>query len=253
MPHALTVCREYSADRINAVANHPDVRPWVGGTGPIDLSPVVANLANVLLMGEGGGVLFVCLAPGLYEAHTQFLPEARGANALQAVKDALFWVFTRTDCIEITTRVPDGNAAALGLVRSIRGTHLFDRPKAWETPSGLVGVKYYSTTLAEWVRHEDRLVASGEAFHDKLAEAKLRMGASNPPHDDDDAHDRYVGAAVEMIGAGQIDKGIAFYTRWAVFAGYVPVRQIATNPPLLDIGDAVLAVRGDSFDVLLCR
>lgn len=248
----LSVAREVTAERLNDIVNHPDVRPWVGGTGPLDLTPIVANPANVLLMREGGGLLFIRLDAGLYEVHTQFVPEVRGELALQATKDALLWMFTRTDCIEIVTKVPDGNVAAKALVRSIKGTLQFHRPNAWLGPDGLIGVSYYGLSLGEWVRSEDRLPAVGEWFHEKLAAAKTEAGAA-PLHDDDDTHDRYVGAAVEMIAAGQVTKGIGFYDRWAVFAGYVPIRQIAENPVLIDIGDAVLAVRDNDFDVLLCR
>lgn len=249
----LSVVREFSAERINAVVNHPGVRPWVGGSGPLDLSQVVADPRNVLLMGEGGGLLFIRLADGLYEVHTQFLPEARGPSALAAVLDGLRYMFTRTDCIEVATKVPDGNVGASALIRSIHGTFQFHRPAAFQTATGLVGVKYYSMTLAEWVRNTDSLEAVGEWFHQRLADAKAKAGASLPIHDDDDAHDRYVGAVCEMIIGGQIAKGLEFYRRWAVFAGYVPAQLIAVSPPIIDIGDAILAVRERDFDVLLCR
>lgn len=248
----LTVHREFAADNINAVVAHPDVRPWVGGTGPLDLTSVVADPNNVLLMGEGGGLLFQCLAPGLYEVHTQFIPEARGPRALQAVKDALRWMFTKTDCIEVVTKVPDGNVAAYALVRAIKGTCQFHRPNAWLGPNGLTGVRYYSMTLAEWVRNADGLEERGHWFHQQLEAAKTESNAA-PLHDDDNAHDRYVGATCEMVLGGQIAKALDFYRRWAIFAGYIPAQLIAVNPPVIDIGDAILAVKDGGFDVLLCR
>lgn len=251
---SLSVCREYAAERINAVVNDPGVRPWVGaGSHRLDLTPVIANPANVLMMGQGGGLVFTQSEPGVYEVHTQFVPEARGAAALQAVHDALRWMFTRTDAVEIVTKVPDGNKAALGLVRSIRGEHLFSRPNVWPTDSGPVGVGYYSKTIMQWASHADGLAETGDWFHEKLEAAKTAQGASAPIHDDDDAHDRYVGAAAEMIMAGQIVKGVNFYNHWARFAGYGLISIIGQNPILLDIGDAVLAVRDDDFEVILCR
>jgi hypothetical protein len=254
MPFAsLSVCREFSAERINAVANHPEVRPWVGGAGPIDMTPVVADLRNVLLMGQGGGLLFVNLDPGLYEVHTQFVPEARGPQALLAVLDALRWMFTRTDCMEIVTRVPDGNLAAAALVKKIGGEFQFYRPHVWQTDHGLVGVKYYAQTLNSWVLKTDELAQVGDWFHEKLAAAKVAQGSAAPIHDDDDAHDRYVGAAAEMIVNGQVAKGISFYNRWAKFSGYATVSLIAANPFVIDIQDALLAVRGHDLEVLLCR
>src|SRR6185437_13841247 len=107
------------------------------------------------LMGEGGGVLFQCLAPGLYEAHCQFLPETRGAQSIQAVKDALRWMFIRSDAVEIVTRVPEGNKGALGLVRAIHGQKLFDREKVWPVGGNLQGVGYYGLTLMQWAGKAD--------------------------------------------------------------------------------------------------
>lgn len=252
---ALCVSREYSAERVNSVVNHPDVRPWMGSIelGPLDLSGAVADPRNVLLMGQGGGLLFMQLEAGLYEVHTQFLPEHRGKEAVAVVRDALRWMFTRSDAVEIVTRVPKGNDGALGLVRAIRGQLQFERPKVWPTPAGMVDVAYYSKTIMSWARDDERLSLTGEWFHGKLEAAKAATAGAAPLHDDDDAHDRYVGAAAEMIAAGQVAKGINFYNRWAKFAGYGLISVIALNPVVIDIGDAILAVRGDDFDVLLCR
>lgn len=249
----LNVRREFSAEGLNHIVNHPDVRPWVGGTGPLDTSEVVADLRNVLLMGEGGGLLFVRYAPGVYEVHTQFLPEARGANAVVVTNDALRWMFTKTDAVEILTKVPDGNKGAKGLVHAIHGELRFHRDNAWLGPNGSDGVGYYALPIQSWAGKCADLEASGHWFHDKLEAAKTAMGASEPLHDDDAAHDRYVGATVEMILSGQIEKAMGFYGSWAPFAGYGPVQVIAVNPITIDIGDAILAVRGDDFQVLLVR
>lgn len=248
-----TVSREFSADTINRVCNHPDVRQWLGGSGPLDLSPLVADLRNVLLMGQGGGVLFQWLEPGLYEAHTQFVPEYRGKEAVQNVRDALRWMFTKTDAVEIVTKVPEPNKSALGLVRAIHGQKLFDRADAWPTENGPLAVSFYGLSLMSWAGAAPDIAASGHWFHEKLETAKATTAGALPSHGDDAAHDQYVGATVEMIAAGQVDKALAFYNRWARFSGYGPISAIALNPLVIDIGDALLAVRGADFDVLLCR
>lgn len=252
---ALKVCREFSAERITAIANHPDVRPWLGGgRGPLDLSPIVADLRNVLLMGEGGGLMFVQQSPGIYEVHTQFLPEARGENAVAVTQDALRYMFTRTDAVEILSKVPDCNKGAKGLVRAINGTKRFHRDNAWEAPDGTsCGVDYYALTIQDWAGKCASAAASGEWFHGKLEAAKAELGASEPLHDHDEAHDRYVGVTVEMVLAGQVAKAVNFYNSWAAFSGYGSVAVIAVNPVLFDIGDAVLAVRNNDFEVMLCR
>ncbi len=117
----------------------------------------------------------------------------------------------------------------------------------------MVACRYFSRTLAQWVSQTADLEAPGHWFHEKLEAAKIGHGATMPIHDDDAAHDRYVGATVEMVRGGQIEKALRFYGSWARFAGYGPIALIAVSPPVIDIGDAILAVRGDDFDVLLTR
>jgi hypothetical protein len=248
------VSREFHADNINAVVNDPSVRPWVGGgTEPLDLAAAVADIRNVLLMTEGGGVLFMFREPGIYEAHTQFIESARGASAVAAVQDALRWMFTVSDAVEIQTRVPANNRGALGLVQAINGEHRFNRRNAWPTPEGMVDCAYYALTIDRWAAKAPGINETGVWFHDKLEAAKIAAGATSPIHDDDEAHDRYVGATCEIMMLGMTDKALRFYNRFARFSGYGEVSVIAINPVVVDIGDALIAVRDDDFDVLLCR
>ena len=113
-------------------------------------------------------------------------------------------------------------------------------------------IKNYSKTLAEWVLTAEGWSSAANGSTETEA-AKNEAGASSPIHDDDDAHDRYVGAAVAMIQGGQFVKAIHFYNRWAVLAGYATVSIIADNPVVIDIRDALIAVRGEDFEVILCR
>lgn len=250
---SLSVRRELSAERVNVISNHPDVRPWLGGQGDLDLTDIVANRANYLLMGEGGGFIFIQQEPGIYEVHSQFLPDHRGEEVIMAARDAERWMFCRTDCIEIRSKVPAGNVGAAAFARAMKYELQFVRANAWQTAEGLVSVKYYARTLNQWVNQAHEMKEVGHAFHEKLEAAKIAAGATSPIHDDDDAHDLYVGATVEMMQAGQIAKAVGFYGRWSAFAGYGPISVIAANPIVVDIGDAILAVRGDDFEVLLCR
>lgn len=75
--------RTFDADRMNALVNHPEIRPYVGGDPEvdIDLSAAVANEDNIFLDGEHGGFACCWSAPGTYEIHTFILPEGRGAWA----------------------------------------------------------------------------------------------------------------------------------------------------------------------------
>lgn len=243
-PILFSVAREFHAERLNAVVNHPEVRGFVGpGTNRIDLTQLVANPANVLLMREGGGLFFGQHEEGIYEVHTQFVPEARGEIAVEATRDALRWMFTHTDAREIVTKVDPVNKGALGLVRAIHGELRFKR--------GDIG--HYALPIDAWAGKCQPLEISGNWFHEKLETAKIAMHAAIDIHAYDEFHDRYVGATVEMILAGQIDKAVRFYNRWANFSGYGTVSVITNNPVVIDTGDALIAVRENDFEVILCR
>lgn len=73
------------ADFINSVVNDPDVRPFVGGEGELDLSPLMANSHNVFLMGDHGGFALIWTAPRTFEVHTFILKAGRGHWARAAV------------------------------------------------------------------------------------------------------------------------------------------------------------------------
>jgi len=83
--------RSSDAERINAVVNHPAVRPYVGSPeyGEIDMTPVVAKTEDWFLMGDHGGFLLSWSAPGVREIHTFVLPEGRGRWAANARAEML--------------------------------------------------------------------------------------------------------------------------------------------------------------------
>lgn len=72
--------RSCDAEHINAVVNHPDVRPFVGGDSDeeLDLTPLVERPEHWFLMDEHGGFLLAWSAPGIREVHTFVMPEGRG-------------------------------------------------------------------------------------------------------------------------------------------------------------------------------
>src|ERR1043165_8916504 len=118
VPASLDLKRDYDARRLNPILNHPDVLPWVAQAGGVtlDLSPVVADFRNVLLMTDAGGLLFIQLEPGTYEVHTAFLPSIRGAAGLALAKRALHHMFVATDAMAIMTKWRAHTPDALGLV-----------------------------------------------------------------------------------------------------------------------------------------
>lgn len=73
---------------VNAFANHPDIRPSLGGKDAIDLTPGFHGL-NRFLFGKHGGFCFIWSAPDTYEVHVMLTKPGRGRWGLDAWREAL--------------------------------------------------------------------------------------------------------------------------------------------------------------------
>lgn len=102
--------RTFDAETINALVNHPKIRPDVGGDGEswLDLAEVVAADRNVALIGEHGGFVYTWTAPETYEVHTFILPTGRGAQAYSMARESLDWMADH-GARHIWTRVARGH------------------------------------------------------------------------------------------------------------------------------------------------
>jgi hypothetical protein len=249
--------RTMNADLLNEVANHPDVRPFLGAAelGTLDLTDLVENPRNVALVGDAGGFVYQQLMPGVYELHTLFLPEARGKALMAAARESFRFMFTRTDCLEILTKCPDDNGGARFASSALGFRERFRREAAWET---LAGISYRVFSVDDWFVRDPECLAAGQEFHAMVEAAKeaatalLPEGAALfPVHPEDATHDRAAGAACLMAKAGLTTKGAAFYNRWAIFAGYATIAAISET--LIDIQDAIIEVRDGHMEVLKCR
>lgn len=241
----MTVRRTLDATFLNSVANQPDVRPFIGGdpAEPIDLTDALSSLDNIALVTEYGGWFLQRKAAGVMELHTLFGKDGRGKHYRHAAMEALRWLFTRTDTTEILTKVPEDNPRAMMASLWFGFRERFHRENAW-APG--VGISYRALTIDDWCVRDPEALKTGEAFHAALEAAG---GHENHPHDV--AHDRAVGAALLMGHAGLTGKAVAYYNRWADFAGYAPVHQPA--PHLLDIGTHVIELVDGKINVLMVR
>lgn len=234
--------RTMDAERLNALANHPDVRPWLlGADGPLDLTRLVENPAVVCLEAEHGAFLLVPIQPTVYELHTMWLPEGRGKEFFGHAAEMFRYIFTRTDCLEVVTKVPDGNRAAAVAASRVGFRQRFHR----------AGISFRSLSIESWALSDEACLEEGERFHDVLEAAKLEAGSTLPIHDDDPVHDHVVGAALLMAYAGDLAKGVRFYNGWASFAGYALIEIVGPN--VVDIRDALIEVRGGCVGVLSAR
>lgn len=239
--------RTFDPTFLNEVANNPAVRPSLAGSGVIDLGPVVTDANNFALRCDHGGFVLTLTEPGRYEVHSLFLPDSGGVP-IEAMRAAQEWIFTRTDCQAITSKVPASNRAAKGFALTGGLKTIFRREDAALGPC-----EYVELDVMRWAMGCEALEAEGEAFHEFLSTAKAAAGSSLPVHDHDEAHERAVGAAFLMIRRGQAIKGVNFYNRWARLAGYADIEIVGLSPLAVDVRDAVLGLSENGLEVLLCR
>ena len=246
------IWREYRADRINLVLNHPVVRPDVAdlGAGELDLSPQVQNEHNVLLMGQYGGCFCFCVQSGLYEVHTQVLPEGRGEWALAFVRAGARWMFTHTDAYEIMTRVSHGNIGAKALTIAAGMRHEFTRDDGPSFRGTNPPCDIYSYRIQDWVQRAAGLVESGEYLHAQIQEGARRLNLPTELHGEDENHNRYAGAAVEMVLGGQTRKAVFFYNRWAFAARHPLIAMVSDQPPVIRFDIGLMTLRGGEIEVV---
>lgn len=243
--------RHFSAERINEIINHPEVRPWIAsGEAYIDLKNQVANKNNFLLVGEFGATFFINLQSGVYELHTQVLPKGRGLGTLDLVKKAFHWMFTRTDCYEILTRVPENNRAAKALAIKSGIGYEFTRTHGYRLNDRLMSVDIFGMRIQDWVLKAKGLVEIGERFHARLHEEGARLGIKMIYHEDDPNHNRYVGAICEMVLNGQIIKAMLFYNRWALISRHDPIKIISLDPVIFEMDMGKIKVLDNDFELI---
>ena len=98
------------AEEIARIINHPTIRPYIGGEGYLDASPLLADPDTVCLFDEGGGQLFHWKEPGIFEAHSFYL--VRGKEALDRGREAIRRMFHDYGATKIWRATPLHNRPA---------------------------------------------------------------------------------------------------------------------------------------------
>lgn len=238
--------RHRDARRLNQIVNDPAVYPMVNGAheGPIDLSGIVERDDVLLLVGEQGALVFTALSLGLWDCHSQCLPEGRGSWMLEFTQLALQWLFTRTDALELLTRCPEGNVAASALARRVGMRPDFPLPRGWVRDGKEIPATAYSMTVQDWIRTAPELEERGAWVRARLAHEMKRDRSREL---DDPGYERHLGAAFEMIFGGQAEKGCVFFDRFAFLAGHDLLRVVEHDPLTIDVGGALLVINEGDF------
>lgn len=248
----MIVRRELSAERINAVLNHPDVRPDVAPpkAGVIDVSDGVANRNNILLMGEWGGCLFVKMMPGMYEVHTQVLGEGRGAWARDMTEACADWMFSRSDAFEIVTRIPKHHvgARALAMATGMRLEMRIPDATVWREKRQAIDI--YGFRIQDWFSNAGQeFEDGGREFHAFMHKEAERLGITEPPHEDLPLHNKYLGIAVEMITHEQVHKAINCFNRSCVLMRRPVVQLLNLDPIAVRFDIGILKYEGGRFSI----
>jgi hypothetical protein len=156
--------------------------------------------------------------------------------------------------MEVVTKVPVSNRPALRRAPQMGFQRRFERAEAWVETDGRLGpLVYFGFTLDTWIETDERAPLEGAAFHATLERAKRAAGSALAPHDDDPAHDRAVGAAVQMMRAGNVRKAVWTYNRWARLAGYQLITLLSETPVAIEFDDVVVEVGGQAMEILRCQ
>jgi hypothetical protein len=94
---APSLFRTFDVERLNVLANHPEIRPTCGGDGKsfIDLGPFVNDRHNLAVAWDKGAFLFGWSAPQTYEVHIMVLPEGRGRAAYRMATLGISYMLER--------------------------------------------------------------------------------------------------------------------------------------------------------------
>lgn len=135
------------AELLNRVMNDPSVFPWIslGHKESVDCSMLLSDDRNYFFANEHGGFLVLDTGGGIYEIHTQFLPEGRGRPAILGAHEGMAFMFTQTSCVALKTFCPFNNRAATKLAK-LAGMKRCNTETLW----GVEGDTYV-ITRKEWL------------------------------------------------------------------------------------------------------
>ena len=111
----------------------------------------------------------------------------------------------------------------------------------------IVSADIYSLVIQDWMTAASGLVEIGRHFHEGLDAEYARIGLERVAAPADDARDRYIGAAVEMIRNGQPHKGVIFYNRFAAMANRSPIALLSVDPVMIEMDGCILELHGRNF------
>jgi hypothetical protein len=134
------------------------------------------------------------------------------STVLDTADEGMWLCFVELDAMSLSSSACETNPAAYRLMRKMGMNPMFDSPSKFAKGKKQ---RYCGISIDDYIINSDVFKAVGEEFHLLVEETT--------DHEDDEIHDKYVGAAICMIKSGNIDKAEDVYNKWALMAGYSPI------------------------------
>lgn len=110
--------RTHSRPLVDAIINHPDVRPTIErGSHRLSSKEVLDNFRNFVYAGEHGMIAFLYEREGVYKGHIAMLKSGRGSIAVREGRACLGDFFRKLEPSVVHASVP----------LQLRGARLFCR------------------------------------------------------------------------------------------------------------------------------
>ena len=166
------------------------------------------------------------------------------------MRDALAYMFTSTPCVELVTKVPIDNRAALGLARIAGFEKRFDGTCSWSSDAKKEA-GFYGLSLNAWALRSRDALRLGQWFH--VALETLKTATQSTQHPEDKVHDHMVGATIAMLQSGLLWKAVSFYNQWASWAGYDVIAVLSEKPLVVEFDHMRIEIMCGRIEVLSCQ
>lgn len=230
---------------LNAVVNNPQVKKGAcpNVEGEVDLTDLMLSSEDLFIIefAPYGGFVLQQNDLDSYICHTLFLPKTPSSAVLEAVEQSLWFMFIEMDAKEIWSNSCESNVPAWRLMDKVGFETRFTSPS--KRKDGMLE-KFGVLDIHQYVTTRPVFAEEGVKFHDRV---ELVKGEENHPYDF--VHDCYVGATAEMLRCANIDKGIEFYNKWAMLAGYATASYDQPSHSLV-VGDLYISL---DEEIITCQ
>jgi len=240
----LIVKQTFNIAMVTGVLTHESIYPLITDDNcpkaeDFDVSVTVSDTANYYLAvydddGTLGGMIdFLMINHIVYEGHINMLRHCRGDKAIRAVKMALEWMFSRTSCLRIVTKVASCFGSAKTLVETVGGKEEYSIEKSCKRGGVEYDQAFYAINLHDHIHLDwERYYDEGVTFFNQFRKTKL-------------SRINYIMGGMFYVFAqtGNHEKAQMIYNEWARLAVAEPIDVLVVtgdNALVIKIGEDIV-------------